>query len=296
MNNYPTNNPFDDDEAQTRSVRLAILSIGILFCCAFSFFGFRQLQTDPISLYNRYFPSPTSTTTRTATPTLTSTTTPTNTATTTITLTRTPTPTATVPFVLVSPSGSVSVFEDSFESNRNGWVNYYGNNTASVKDSKLIVRSNEAGYVGGARCSGCPFFSTAYYFQAEVVPAIDTFASYGLLFCADVRRVIGYYTFEIDSQNQFYYLYKNTDQGWSTLVQPSRSEIINKFPLSNTLAVLYNHGKIDMYINGALVHTYTPVDELECRDVGFIVQEGQLDLVIDNVFAYRVENTATSTP
>ena len=60
MNNYPTNNPFDDDEAQTRSVRLAILSIVILFCCAFSFFGFRQLQTDPISLYNRYFPSPTS--------------------------------------------------------------------------------------------------------------------------------------------------------------------------------------------------------------------------------------------
>jgi len=200
------------------------------------------------------------------------------------------------------PSGDREVssdktIEDTFESNKNGWVKYYyRTNTASVKDGKLIVSSNEIGYFGAASCLGCPIFDAAYYFQAEVAAATDTFAWHGLLFCAHPNRVTGYYMFEIDSQNQFYMLQKNSDEGWSTLVQPNRSKIINKFPLSNTLAVLYNHGKIDMYINGTFVHTYTPADELQCRNVGFIVQEGQIDLVIDNVFAYQVEDTATPTP
>lgn len=297
MDNNPIGNPFDDDEAQTRNVRLAILSIGILLCCGFSIFGFQQLQTDPISLYNRYFPSPTSTTTRTATPTLTRTTIPTNTATATITLTSTPTPTATIPFVLVSPSGDGNIFEDRFESNRNGWVKYFfRTNTASVQDGKFIVRANEVGYFGAASCLGCPVFDDAYYFQAEIATATDTFAWHGLLFCAHPDRLTGYYMFLIDSQNQFYTLQKNSDEGWSTLVQPNRSRIINPFPLSNTLAVLYNHGKIDMYINGAFVHTYTPADELRCRNVGFMVQEGQIDMIVDNVFAYPIDVTATPNP
>lgn len=81
-----------------------------------------------------------------------------------------------------------------------------------------------------------------------------------------------------------------------TLVQLERSTVINKFPGSNTLAVLYTHGKIDMYINGEFVHTYTPPDRLECEDVGFIIQEGQIDLIVDNVFAYKVTDSATATP
>ena len=62
------------------------------------------------------------------------------------------------------------------------------------------------------------------------------------------------------------------------------------------MAVLYTNGKIDMYINGEFVHTYTPAKPLECDDVGFIIQEGQINLIVDNVFAYEIIEGATPSP
>lgn len=214
----------------------------------------------------------------------------------TATMTYTPTITLT-PHVLIPAPEDAKVFIDQFESNRNGWVRHNSRaSIVSVKDGKLIVRSDKIGSYGVASCIGCPVFEDAYYFQAEFATSADTSAWHGPLFCAHPDRLTGYYMILIDSQNQFYTLQKNSDEGWSTLVQPNRSRIINQFPLSNTLAVLYNHGKIDMYINGAFVHTYTPADELRCRNVGFMVQEGQIDMIVDNVFAYPIDVTATPNP
>ena len=61
---------------------------------------------------------------------------------------------------------------------------------------------------------------------------------------------------------------------------------MHNFPQSNILGVGFNDGGIDLYINGDLVTTYTGQHPSTCRRAGFIVGEGQIDIVVDNVFAY----------
>src|SRR5512134_2821886 len=122
MNQSPISNPFDDDEGHTRGVRLSLLGAALLLCLGFSWLGFLQYQVDAISIFNRYFPSPTVTLTPTQTPVPSITPTPSRTPT--VTPTQPPTRTPT-PHVLLTPSNEEPVFEDAFDSNTHGWLAYY---------------------------------------------------------------------------------------------------------------------------------------------------------------------------
>lgn len=287
-----TEEPLDADTSG-RSLAWLIVGVAAIGCGLFIAAAWFNFRSDVQSLAGRYFPSQTPTSTSTRTPTPTGTPTPTNSFTPTATNTRTPTPTATIPYVLVSPPGEELVFEDQFDSTRVNWVPLYGNNTAKVSEGNLIVRSNEDGYVGAAKCSTCPEFKGTYYLQAEFSTATNTYISHGLLFCSSSTQVNDYYVFQIDAQNKAYELLIHNKFGWTNLVQYTRSSIINTFPTSNTLGVYYDNGKIDLFINGTFVHTYSPRTPLSCGGVGFIVQGGEYDLLVDNVFAYQVKATPT---
>lgn len=295
-------NPIDDGDSSGRLFVWLILGVaaigcGLLFAVAFFFF-----QPDAQSLVDKYFPSPTATFTRTPTSTPTSTLTPTNTSTPTKTLTPTaththiPTATPTSPHVLLSPPADEMVFEDAFDSNKYGWENYYANNTTEIKNGKLTIRSNKKGYIGAVICKKCPTFDQAFYFQAELLTTIDTYESYGLLFCAQGFEG-NYYVFEIDAQNKNYNLSKHMSHGWSSfLISYTRSDFINRFPKPNILGVYFDQGDIKLYINGVLVNTYTTSNPLPCKQAGFIINQGELDLIVDNIFAYRIKNVVTRTP
>jgi len=283
-----------EDDSSGRSFAWLILGVaalgcGVLFAVAFFFF-----QPGAKSLMDRYFPSPTATPTLTATQTPTRTPTPSKTFTPTTTHTHTPTATPTAPHVLLSPPADEVVFEDKFDSNKYDWENFYGDSMVQIKNGKLTMRANEKGYVGVAICQKCPPFDQIFYFQAELLTAVDTFESHGLMFCAQGFEGI-YYVFEIDSQNKTYFLSKQTSQGWNNLIDYKRSEFINRFPRSNTLGIYFDQGNINLYINNVLVDTYTTPKPLTCKQAGFIINQGEIDLIVDNVFAYKLKNVITRT-
>lgn len=253
----------------------AFAGVCILFSVAFIWF-----QPDQLSLSDRYFPSPTATLTPTKTATPTATNTP----------TKTPTPIPTLtPHVLIAPPNGITVLEEKFDTNAHDWDKYYSNNSVRIKDGKLLVKSNEAGYIGMALCYGCEIFNKTYYIQAELIPEENTPINHGLSFCVGTDE--SYYVFDIRAST--YSLSKLKDENWERLINSSLSKQISKYPVSNTLGVYYDKGKMDLYINGVLVESYQDRYPLICSWAGFFIDDGTANLIVDNAYFYNVALTPT---
>jgi len=311
MDDNSFNNPFDGDEPtgssstfeqngmvpldENNSRRyiiwmlggIIVLGCGFIFVAAFFFF-----QPTAKPLVAQYFPSPTPTSTATFTPSPTITFTPTLTPSPTLTFTPTIT---TTPHVLIPPLMNETVFTEQFETNDQNWYAYYSDNTTEVKDSRLVIRSDKKGYIGLALCTTCPLFRESFYFQAEVSSLTLTPESYGLAFCSSGYDS-DFYAFQINPQTRTYDLYKHSAQGWETLLKIKFTPLLNKFPVTNILAVLFDRGTIELYINATQVNTYQDLEPLSCRRFGFYVNDGGFDMTVDNVFAYSIQPTATPTP
>jgi hypothetical protein len=283
--------PVEDDHSGRTFVWLllgvAAISCGVLFAAGFFFF-----KPDAQALVDKYFPSPTATFTRTPTSTPTITLTPTNTPT--PTLTPSPTLSAT-PHVLITPAEGETVFEETFDTNERKWYAYYQDNTVLVEDGRLTLRSEESGYIGVAFCTTCPVFDDPFYFKAEVTTLNNTFEEYGLVFCSPGYGT-NFYVFQMNARTQYFDLYKHSATGWEPLATARRSSNIRDFPATNTLAVYFDHGAISLYINDALVNSYKDDDPFMCRRAGFIVDEGKIDMIVDNIFAYKIQSTSTLSP
>jgi hypothetical protein len=222
---------------------------------------------------------------------------PTGTITPTPTNTLTPTLTTT-PHLLVTPSNGESSWEDTFDSNVFGWSPYYASNsTVSVRDGKLHLKSDNAGFVELAICIDCPTSRNAFYYQAELVPAETTNLQHGLAFCLSPGKS-EYYAFVVDSNQQLYSLYKSRLDKWDILIQDKSSDAINSYPVSNILAVLFDQGNMNFYINGVAVTTFQDEQLFECKQLGIFINGGVAEVVADNIYAYEiiVPPTATSTP
>jgi hypothetical protein len=288
---YTNLNPVEDDHSGRNFVWLllgvAVMVCGLLFAAALFFF-----QPDAQSLVGRYFPSPTATFTRTPTATPTVTLTPTNTS----TPTPIPSPTMSLtPHVLLTPAQDEVVFKETFDTNERKWFGYFDGNTVLIKDGRLTLRSEDKGYIGIALCTTCPVLSDPFYYQAEVYTLADTDEAYGLAFCS---RGFGsnYYVFQISPKHNNMELYKHSSVGWQTLIGARYSSSLNSFPGSNTLGVLFDHGDINLYINGINITSYEDNEPLECSKAGFFVNAGKLDVFADNVFAYMIKPASTPSP
>lgn len=288
------------DNSRKRTLTLAaLLSISGVICILFMA-AFVLFQPDQLSLSDRYFPSATASITNTPTSTPTVTLTPTDTLTPTITNTPTisPTPTSTAtPHVLITPSEDVTMVEDRFDSNELDWSSYYSGGQVNISEGTMHVRSDQKGSVVLALCQGCPDFENSFYFQAELLPEKGTEIEHGLAFCA-TGVSDDFYVFAISSKEQYYSLSKLTTQGWKTLIRQTLSSKINRFPKANTLAVQYDKGYVKMYVNGDQISSFIDADPLSCRRIGAYVNDGAVDVLVDNLFVYQSNSSpaATSTP
>ena len=272
---------------------VAVIGCGLLFAVAFIFF-----QPDAQSLMGKYFPSPTATFTRTPTSTPTNTSTPTiaPTATATLTPTITPTPTLTLtPHALLAPPEGVTVLGDKFDNTKLGWVKFYNGTSSKIKDGELNMESNNIGYVGMVTCINCPVTDNIYYFQAEVYPEVETDVLHGIAFCINGHDN-DYFVFHIDSKNRKFSLYKNIAKGdWTLIYNDLPSDAIKKYPEHNTLGVYFDSGNMDLYINGTKIQSLKYPDILKCKQVGIYVNDGGINIHVDNVFMYKVDPPATPT-
>jgi len=290
-----------DENTITRPVRLALLSAGFGIICLVFLLMFIFFQPDLLSLSDRYFPSPTATFTRT--PTLTPTLTPTPTLTLTPaprpTRTNTPPPSVTpTAFLLLMPFEGETVVEDKFDSNALEWEPYYSNNTVQIRDGKLYIESNESGYVGLAYCFDCDAYTQTFYFQAELSTEEDVSTEYGLAFCAG-KGDSEYYTFFVQPKSSSYSVYRHQEDNWESLIETTRSEAIHKYPAANTLAVFFDDGQMNLYINDTFIDSYADADPFDCTWAGVIIGDGKVSLSADNVYTYNQNRpgiTPTATP
>lgn len=208
------------------------------------------------------------------------------------TITSTPTLTLT-PHALIPAPENAEVFNETFDSNANRWDSFYSANTTVIQDGKLFLKSDNDGYIALAVCNGCPGFEERFYFQAEVIPEKIFYSEHGIAFCSE-----GYthYVFAINSVNQIYSVYKKLPADWEIVFSNVQSKVINRYPVSNTLAVEYDQGQMKLYINGNLVNTYTDSDPPSaCKAFGVYIDDGPLNLIADNVYAYEIKGTPVST-
>jgi len=52
---------------------------------------------------------------------------------------------------------------------------------------------------------------------------------------------------------------------------------------------------MNLYINGNLVNTYTDPDPITCGTIGIYINDGPVDVIADNVFAYEIKETTIPT-
>lgn len=244
----------------------SLLTLILLLTCAITFAAIFREQ---IPLVKNYFPS--------ATP----------------TQTLTPTPT-TIPHILVHmPSANTVILKDDFTTNTNDWSTYYSDAKVEVKNGKLALESFDSGSIGIAYCfckspAGLPvnelYYADNYYLQADLSTENATADNYGLIF--GLAKGVGFYEFSINSTRKKYYLQKNEKSGWVNLDSGS-SQIINDYPEANTLSVYFDHGSIELFINGVKVTTHVDKTPINKGKIGFIADDANFKLLIDNLFVYN---------
>jgi len=256
MKQSPFSNPIDDEESFTRGFRLSILGLGLVFCLGISALGLLGNRTRFVSIYNRYFPTPTNTATPAPTLTSTRTTTPTNTFTSTPNLTATESIVRMTGTALAFQSSAqaadqwTEVFSESFNDNSWSWYdqpldNEYSKITFEIKDGKY--RWDALAHKGFIQEMPMPARSVSDLFLTVDIQLGDhtALADYGVVFREDIHG--NFYYFAIDSENE-YSLFKYYGGEWSTLIDRTPSSVIRK-DQPNRLAVIAQGDHIILFIN-----------------------------------------------
>ena len=281
-----------EDDANGRTLILFLLGVVVVGCGLLFALAFLYFQPDALALVDRYFPSATASQTATPKPTSTSTPSPT------LTPTRTITPTATTtltPHVLITPALDETVFNETFASNESKWYGYYNGSQVTVTDGRLMLSSEQKGYVALALCTNCPDLGDVFYYQTEISTVADAAEFYGLAFCSPGYGA-DFYVFQINPALSQYEVYKHSATGWATLITAQYSSSLNDFPVTNTLGLYFDQGKMNLFINNTQVNSYEDEDPLDCKKTGFYVNGGDFEMAADNLFAYAVQPTPTTAP
>lgn len=203
------------------------------------------------------------------------------------TQTLTPTPIPTPHILAHVPANNLLLFKDDFTTNHNEWSTYYSLEKVEVKTGKLNLESFDS-RLGIAHCycksPGDQPFADTYYFQADVTTEYLTFNNYGLVF--SLAENGDFYEFSINPPKKKYYLQKLVGSNWVDLFAGA-SKVINDYPDANTLSVYFDHGTIELFINGEKVTTYVDKKPINKGELGFITDTGDFKLIIDNLFAYN---------
>ena len=198
-----------------------------------------------------------------------------------------PTPTASPHILVHPPPDSVRVMDDNFDSNAFGWSANYPFSKVQVVNGRLLLESNRPGYFAIARIKNeARLLSDGkYYLQADFATDVSTVYPYGLVFGLDTTAD-AYYSFEVFPQTRGYSLTSYSGGTRQDLV-PYKFAAVKPYPQSNTLSVYYDHGNIELYINGSLLTTYLDPAPHENGAFGVEVADSGFTLSVDNFFAYN---------
>jgi hypothetical protein len=198
----------------------------------------------------------------------------------------------TVPHILVhTPSDNWPTLIEDFTTNQNNWnVAYYYDSKVEVKNGKLFIESFDRG-IAMATCACKRIedvrFNNTYYLQADLSPEKPTSKNYGLAFSIGIiDNYDSFYEFSINPRQGRYYLQKQLGDDWIDLLSGS-SKMIKTYPETNTLSVYFDHGSIELFINGEKITTYIDNDPINTGAIGFIANDSYFKLVVDNLFAYN---------
>jgi len=261
MNQSPISNPFDDEESYTRSVRLAILGVGLLVCLGISALGFMRNPSQFVSLYNRYFPTPTLTSTPAPTLTATNTSVPTATFTPTPNLTATQSAFSTTSTALAFQSTATQaaqewqvLLSEPFDNNQDNWPvdvqdNEYSKTTFEIKEGKYRLSSlAHQGFIRWVPISTKSLEDFSLTIESGLIEHSDL-SDCGIAFRIDSDG--NFYYFAIDSNNT-YSLYKFQSGEWSNLIDATETPLIKKGE-PNQLTVIAQGDQFILFINDQFV-------------------------------------------
>jgi len=257
MNQSPISNPLDDEESYTRSVRLAILGFGLLVCLGISALGFMRNSNEFVSLYDRYFPSPTLTSTPAPPLTATNTSAPTETFTPTPNLTATGSAFSTTSTALAFQSTATKaaqawqiLLSETFDNNQDNWPvdvqdNEYSKTTFEIQDDKYRLTSlAHQGFIRWVPVSTKSLEDFSLTIEAAMIENSDL-SDCGIAFRIDSDG--NFYYFAIDSNNM-YSLYKFESGEWSNLIDATETPLIKKGE-PNQLTVIAQGDQFILFIN-----------------------------------------------
>ena len=197
--------------------------------------------------------------------------------------TPTVTPT-TVPHILVhAPADLDAVLQEDFSSNERNWGLYYSNGKLEVVHGKLILQTGVPNTQGVGINSRFAPTSEKYYIQADFSTDVDAAEPYGLVFGLSTSQST-YYTFEIWPVSGFR-LSKYNYGKWTVLIPYTRAAI-NPYPQATTLSVYFDRGKMELYIDGALVSEYSDESYLRSKTIGVFIGNNEYRLLVDNFFVF----------
>jgi len=183
---------------------------------------------------------------------------------------------------------TIRVIHEDFSSDTYEWGIFEFNGKAEVYDGELHLQSNSASpFTIAVSDSSLLEPSQEYFLQADFRTDQLTTSGYGLTFGLSYRDDTSYLCNIYPTMHSLY-LYKRTTTGWQTLTSAANVPL-QKYPLKNTLGVYYTAGSIELDLNGVSTLTYRDDSPYTSAGFGFYVNDSGYQLLVDNLFLYRVK-------
>lgn len=200
-------------------------------------------------------------------------------------------PTTPTPHILFTDQLETAtiLFKDDFDDDQNGWVNGQGESKEQVKNGKLTFESLIENNYSIAGCRSCTYMVWPYYFEADFSTDRATDQSYGIVFKLSYTNDY-FYLFEINPEVKKYFLYYHIQGEWYLLAS-GHSILIQSYPASNILGLYVKKDTLELYINRAIVDSYTDAgNSFHSGLFGFYVNNSGPQIIIDNLRVYRIED------
>jgi hypothetical protein len=180
------------------------------------------------------------------------------------------------------------VMDDPFDDNSRTWTGIGENSEFTLQEGNLILRSTAAGQPGMVYCSGtCGPYKDFYYYEAEVVDERASEFGYGLVFGLNEAKN-AYYTFKVRPNTSEYGLFKFQNGALIPLIDWTASTAVLPAPQPNLLGASLLEKKIDLYLNGTRINSYSDNSPLSEGQIGFTVDQDGVRLMANRAVVYEL--------
>jgi hypothetical protein len=180
------------------------------------------------------------------------------------------------------------VMDEPFADNTRTWAVLSEGSEFTLQEGSLMLRSNQTGQPAGVFCSGtCGPYKDFYYYEAEVVDERASGFGYGLIFALNGQKN-AYYAFKVRPANNEYGLFKFQNGALTPLIDWTASPAVLPAPQVNVLGVAFVEKKIDLYLNGSRINSYTDQTPYNEGQIGFVVDQDGVRLMANRAVVYEL--------